>query len=145
MLITDRVDYCYVVQKLVKICKEPKRKIVFEAAYGPKCADILNIHEKKGLCRDTVNPNVTISMSNANNISQFLLDYTKTNILVMKMFIKDPFYTKIGRGEGMSTLSFISTAAGLLGLCMGLSFVSMFEVVYRFFNFSFDKITRALC
>ena len=75
----------------------------------------------------------------------FVTNYTRSNVLVLKMFIKDPVYTKISRDEEISTLSFISTAAGLLGLCMGLSFVSMFEVVYHFFNFAFDRVHRALC
>jgi hypothetical protein len=78
-------------------------------------------------------------------LTQFLFDYAKENLLVLKMFIRDPYYTKISRDEGMSTLSFISTAAGLLGLCMGLSFVSVFEVGYHFFNFSFDRLHKVLC
>jgi Amiloride-sensitive sodium channel len=61
------------------------------------------------------------------------------------MFIRNPFYTKISREEDITTLAFISTSAGLLSLCMGLSFVSMFEVIYHFFNFLLTKFRKTLC
>jgi hypothetical protein len=61
------------------------------------------------------------------------------------MFIRNPFYTKISREEGITTLAFISTSAGLLSLCMGLSFVSMFEVIYHLFSFIMTKFRKTLC
>ena len=76
-------------------------------------------------------------------VDQFCTIPKITNYFSLKN--RDPYYTKIGRDEAMSTLSFISTAAGLLGLCMGLSFVSMFEVIYHFFNFGFEKIRKTVC
>ena len=78
-------------------------------------------------------------------MTQFLFKYAKNNTLVLKMFIRDPFYTRISREEGITTLAFISTSAGLLSLCMGLSFVSMFEVLYHFFNFVHGKFQKSLC
>ena len=53
----------------------------------------------------------------------------------MEIFIKDPFYTKIKRDQQMTIILFIGNAGGLLGLCMGLSMISLFEVFYYFIAF----------
>jgi hypothetical protein len=34
----------------------------------------------------------------------------------------------------MTTVSFVANAGGLVGLCIGLSFVSIFEIFYHMFN-----------
>ena len=98
----------------------------------------MRVHESQGLCLNDTSPDQRLTKANPGLVS-FMSNYTKANILVLRMFIKDPIYTKISRDEAVSTLAFISTAGGLLGVCMGLSFVSIFEVIYRIFNFSFDS------
>ena len=67
-------------------------------------------------------------------VSKFLLDYAKNNFAILKIFINYPFYTKMTRDQDMTFLSFIANAGGLLGLCMGLSFVSIFEIFYFCFD-----------
>jgi hypothetical protein len=40
----------------------------------------------------------------------------------------------------MTTVSFVANAGGLVGLCIGLSFVSIFEIFYHIFNACLKKI-----
>jgi hypothetical protein len=63
-------------------------------------------------------------------------------LAVLYIFIKDPYYTLIKKDVSMTTISFIGNAGGLVGLCMGLSFVSNFEVFYHCFNFFFTRMNR---
>jgi uncharacterized membrane protein (UPF0136 family) len=53
------------------------------------------------------------------------------------------FYS-IQNDEHISTISFIGTAGGLVGLFMGMSFVSIFEIVYFFSEYVMTKLYR-LC
>ena len=42
--------------------------------------------------------------------------------------------TRIWRDQKISIISFVAHTGGLLGLCMGFSLVSLFEIVYYTFN-----------
>jgi hypothetical protein len=134
-----RTDYCYVLQKIVRICNDSIRREVFEKAYGSNatCNNINNVYYNLKLCNGNDFPNYTLVVSpDVKNTSEFLFNYAKTNVAILKIFINYPFYTKMSRDEDMSLLSFIANAGGLLGLCMGLSFVSIFEIFY----FSVDAL-----
>lgn len=138
-------DFCFILQKVSRLCADPVRSIVFEASMANiTCKEINYFHHTLNLCKNTLEPNEAIVRNNE-ALTRFLFDYAKHNTLVLKMFIKDPYYTKIVRSEGMSVISFISTAGGLLGLCMGLSFVSIFEILYHFFNFLVQATRKSLC
>ena len=68
-------------------------------------------------------------------IVDFIYDYAKDNIAVVKLFIKDPYYTSFKRDRSMTFLSFLGNAGGLVGLCMGFSLISAIEWIYHLFNF----------
>ena len=42
-----------------------------------------------------------------------------------QVFLKDPYYQKLTRAETMSTITFLGAAGGWLGLCCGLSIISV--------------------
>mgnify|MGYP001248349400 CR=1 FL=1 len=44
---------------------------------------------------------------------------------------KDPVVTRIMRDEKIPIISFVANTGGLLGLCMGFSLVSVFEIVFH--------------
>ena len=130
-----RNDLCYAMLKvLTKICAIPAKKKVFQAAFESttSCEEIYFVHDSIGLCKYDKSPNVTLLQSNekAKKVSQFLFDYARNNFAVLKIFINYPFYTKIRNDEAMTILSFVANTGGLLGLCLGMSFVSIFEAVY---------------
>ena len=151
-----RTDYCYVMQKVVlKICENPIKKIIFEAAYGANvtCAEIRDIFYRLKLCYNLNHTDSKLDYPNYNlvvspeviKVSKFLLEYAKNNFAILKIFINYPFYTKMTRDEDMTILSFIANAGGLLGLCMGLSFVSIFEIFYFCFDAFLVKVRKYLC
>ncbi len=47
------------------------------------------------------------------------------------MYIKDPVVTRILRDQKIPVIAFVANTGGLLGLCMGFSLVSVFEIVYH--------------
>ena len=47
------------------------------------------------------------------------------------MLSQDPYYTLVVKSEQMTFNSFIGNAGGLMSLCMGMSFVSIGEMIYH--------------
>jgi len=125
------------------ICNNTFQRVIFEARYKPMtCKEILETNSSK-ICNALNEANATMVQAKK-DFTEFLFQYASENFAVLYIFIKDPYYTLIKKDESMSTISFIGNAGGLLGLCMGLSFVSIFEVVYHCFTFLADK-GRRIC
>merc|ERR1711936_946503 len=61
--------------------------------------------------------------------------YAEDNLLVARVFLKDPYYRKLTRDRTTSGNSFFGSAGGWLGLCCGLSVISMLEIGYHFILF----------
>ncbi len=143
-----RTDYCLAMQKLLLICSHPNKRRSFMDAYRDSisCEEIWTVQNTTGLCKTSDYPVYEIVTSpQCIKVSQFIFNYAKDNFAVLKIFINYPFYTSIKRDEEMSTLSFIANAGGLLGLCLGMSFVSITEVVYFLFHGVFEKISKSVC
>ena len=63
-------------------------------------------------------------------MEDLLYFYAKNNLVLVNIYIKDPVVTKIWRDEKTPVIHFVAYTGGLLGLCMGFSLVSLFEIIY---------------
>ena len=99
------------------------------------CKKVSNLvgNDSSSLC-NTSDPNEEPTYEMDPDIQKFIQEYSEQNIAVVKIYIKDPYYKNIKREVAMTFTSFIGTAGGLAGLCVGLSFISIFELFYHFFN-----------
>ena len=124
-------ESCLVFQKIVRICQSNKyRKNLFEAKYpGLNCVAILALDMSHQFCDFHFNP-IHASIKDNAIITKHLFDYTRANVAHLKIYVKDPFYCKFKRDEQMTVISFIGNAGGLLGLCLGLSMISIFEAFF---------------
>ena len=143
-----RTDLCYVMDKVAsKICNDPAKQAIFHQSYGSKisCSQIGYVYNTLGLCKNTKYPSyATLKNEDAKKVVKFMTEYAQDNFVILKMFINYPFYTKIMRDEDMTILSFIANTGGLLGLCLGMSFVSVFEIFYFIYNLLFQQCKRWL-
>ena len=149
-----RPEFCYVLQKISKICNNDIQKKVFLSkiewatvcvcACVCVCLDVLEMNNTKRVCDEKDNANTGIASSNQ-KLVDFLFDYAAKNLAVLNIFIRDPYYTSYSKNEQISTINFIGNAGGLLGLCMGMSFVSIFEVLYHFVNNLIVKLAAFCC
>ncbi len=134
-------DFCLALFKVARICSNSIRAKVFEAApnhNGTICKEILYANNSLKLCTDNGMP-ITSTINGYSAISNFLFYYAETNFLTLRVFIKDPYHTLIKCDEQMSLISFLGNTGGLLGLCLGLSLVSIFEIFYHAINFWTQK------
>ena len=116
------------------------QKQIFQSEYqlNNVCKKVLEMNNTFKACNTNDKPNITVINSNP-EISKFLFDYASKNLAIVKIFIKDSYYTRYIKSEELTLLSCIANAGGLIGLCMGLSFISIFEIIYYLLNGLFIK------
>ena len=73
-------------------------------------------------------------------LEKTLFLYARQNLVDINAVIKDMTVTRILKDEKTSTISFIANTGGLLGLCVGLSSVSIFEIIHHIIKFIISKI-----
>ena len=81
-------------------------------------------------------------------VVEAILDYSKDNLVMFNIFIKEKYFFKIGgkcwllyfqdpyakrfmKDEKITKTAYIANSGGLLGLCMGFSLVSAAEILYH--------------
>ncbi len=104
--------------------------------------DITNIISRKQLCDSNDKVNVS-HLHSDEALYDFMFNYARNNLALLKVFIKDPYYTKIRKDEQMSFTTFVGNAGGLAGLCMGMSLLSIFEVFYHCTNICFAYLFKS--
>ena len=54
--------------------------------------------------------------------------YARDNLAVVNIYIKDAVVTKIRRDQKVPIIWFVANLGGILGLCMGFSLITIFEI-----------------
>lgn len=132
--------FCVILQKLIIMCNDKYKSFIFDKAFKTKqnftCKELEKDDLYTTVCPDGYSPtrNETIELK-YQKVYDFIPYYTKNNVASLMVYFKDNFYTLYERNEAMSLLSFLGNTGGLLGLCMGLSVVSLFEIFFHLLNF----------
>ena len=56
--------------------------------------------------------------------------YAKENLAIVQVVIQSPYVTIIKRDVAMTLTNYVANAGGLLGLCLGCSFISFIEMIF---------------
>jgi len=130
----DREEFCILGKKLMtKSCKNPKR-VPLTADFPHLCETLDLLPEFLYHCRNNRwrrerLANKTLALA----IESEIYDYAKSNLAIINIFIKEPYSKRFRKTEKMSRIAYIASSGGLLGLCMGFSFVSLAEILYHCF------------
>ena len=73
------------------------------------------------------------------DLYKFIVIYASDNLSRIKIFFRDPYFTMLIKDEKIPLLTALGSAGGLLGLCIGFSFISFFEIFYFCFLKSCEK------
>ena len=71
-------------------------------------------------------------MFSATNEKYPTYDAYDSDIAMVTFFFDKSEYPEYGKEERMTLIQFISQIGGLMGLCMGFSFISAIEIFYWF-------------
>ena len=61
-----------------------------------------------------------------------MYQYGRDNLALIHIVIQSPYVTKIKRDVEMTFTSYIANTGGIIGLCLGFSFISGFELIFWF-------------
>ena len=121
-------ESCIIARKLKNTCMDSRRASL-SAWYPNLCTQIEWIGNNNAFCSNYVwNLDLlTSNMSSFNftNFSETLTRYTRENVAMVKLFLREPFAEVLIRSVEISEIDFISSIGGLLGLCMDFSFVTV--------------------
>jgi hypothetical protein len=150
VMFSKRPEICSVVKKLLKICQgwidiqaigafrygdelKIKKKVLTDM-YPTLCTHLLGIFGNNSTNTPNLTcPDVRRDLQNYNQTREFfdvLYKYAKENLLWLNVYVKDSYASRIIRDEKMTRTRFVANVGGLLGLCMGFSFVSLAEIIY---------------
>ena len=59
-----------------------------------------------------------------------LYQYGRQNLALIHIMVQSPYVTKIKRDVAMPFITFVANSGGLLGLCIGFSFISAVEIFF---------------
>ena len=59
--------------------------------------------------------------------------YGSENLARVRIMIRNPYVQKISRDQAMTFTNYVANTGGLLGLCIGSSFLSFLEIFYHCF------------
>jgi len=77
-------------------------------------------------------------------LTENLYSYARENLALVNIYIKQPVVTKILRDQRIPVIWFVANCGGILGLCMGFSIVTVFEVLHCLTNFIFSPLQAPL-
>ena len=130
----NQKQFCLTASHLHQVtCASPERKYFLTIHYPDLCEIVdafgqvfgneSNCHGwPESFFRGGNRPNKTLEDE--------ITNYAKDNLIFVTYFIQSPFLTVIKRDAEMSFTNFVSNTGGLLGLYLGFSFVSLFEIIF---------------
>jgi len=65
------------------------------------------------------------------NFTKIIYRYARENLALVNVYIKDPAVTQIKRDQKVPLIWFVANVGGILGLTMGMSLVTIFEVIHH--------------
>ena len=148
-------EFCTVVEKLQRSCNNQWKRIGLDKSYPSLCSLFLSkfykisvnpvFEDNKKICADILSNinmldpldyslNEGLENASQESLLKLLFKYARENIAIANVYIKPPVVTKILKDERVPLIRFVANTGGLLGLCMGCSLITGFEVLYYIFG-----------
>ena len=70
--------------------------------------------------------------------------YARENLALVNIYIKDPAVTQVKRDQKVPLIWFIANIGGILGLTMGCSLVTVFEILHHMSSFFFKTSAKSI-
>ncbi|CAB4055949.1 unnamed protein product [Lepeophtheirus salmonis] len=132
-------EFCLMYRKLKKSCRTSKN-VTLQEQYPKLCILML---EYPLVCSTDEDPDRLLplvqSLSHSSpfikkrsvQFISLLHRYARENLLLANIYIKDPAVTRIKRDQKLPIIWFVANIGGIMGLCMGCSLVTLFEVFHH--------------
>ena len=132
----NRDEMCLVVKKFAIICDNETKFKIFKDFYkeqlskiGSNFCNLVRNEINDKICEENFTvPSPDKSINEA--LYEFIVKYTRDNIVKIRFFFRDPYHTSIKYDAAITSTAFLGNTGGLIGLCTGMSLISFVEIFY---------------
>ena len=129
-----QVTFCHVASHIWQIsCQNPSRKNFLEINHPGICMVLEENQEyfsNEIDCEDWPNDFFEENYSKNELLNNIIYEYGSQNLALVHVLIQSPYITVVKRDVEMSFISYVANTGGLLGLCLGFSFISGIEILF---------------
>ena len=114
-------------------CQRENRKYFLEKRHPNLCKTLETFDDYFGKESSCTNWPKNYFQNNAElnwTLLEEVYEYGKENLALVHIFIQRPYITVIKRDMAMTFTDYVANTGGLLGLCLGFSFISAIELFY---------------
>ena len=127
--------FCHVASHIWQVsCQDENVKFFLDEKHPNLCQTLAGFNKYFGAmstCKNWPDNFLTRFNRKANiTLLEQLNDYGKKNLAMVRIMIQNPYVTKMKRDVAMTYTTYIANSGGLLGLCLGFSFISGVELVF---------------
>ena len=126
--------FCHAASHILQAtCKDDNHKFFLDMKQPNLCQTLVDFDEYFGQtssCENWPHNFLTDKGKPNNTLLKELVDYGENNLAMVKIMIQSPYVTKMKRDVAMAYTTFIANSGGLLGLCLGFSFISGVELIF---------------
>ena len=127
-------EFCHVASHLWQIsCQNQNRRFFLDESYPNLCnvlEDYQNFFNTNASCKTWPESFYETGQNPNKELKNELYEYGRENLALVHVLIQSPFLTKIKRDVAISFTSYVANTGGLLGLCLGFSFISGIEILF---------------
>lgn len=138
-------SFCSVADRLLRgPCRDEKKRFFVDLYHEGLCKMLEERSQLLGTCSswpqeflfrnpgpDSDNTPKFEMNKNDTDFVNAVQEYSKENLAQIKVMFRANYVQSIKRDLEMTFTGFVANTGGLLGLCMGFSFVSFFELIYH--------------
>ena len=126
--------FCHVASHILQVtCNNENRTYFLDMKYPDLCATLQYFDDYFGYASSCQkwpgNYLETNGWPNTSLIEQ-MVQYGRDNLALVRVIMQSPYATKIKRDLAMTMTDYIANTGGLLGLCLGFSFISGIEILF---------------
>ena len=126
--------FCYLASHILQqTCRDDDRRFFMDKKQPELCAILEDFDEYFGnttSCEDWPTKYFVKNLEPDQKLLNDLYIYGRDNLAMIHVMIQSPYVTKIKRDVAMSFTNYVANTGGLLGLCVGFSFISILELIF---------------
>ncbi len=123
--------FCTIAYKMRASCKLPFKAGLLRETYGDNICELVSDDEMvNAACHDEASHYFLDLTAINETLKEAVVTYTNDNVLALSFYFADTSVTRIVKDEKLSIIWYIAAIGGILGLCMGVSVITMFELCW---------------
>ncbi len=126
--------FCTIVSKISSSCNLPFKAELMKNAYGEDiCSDAMTKEVLNKTCQDIMSVDYFMTLTDEvdQSLVRLVLQYAEDNVLAITFYFSENLVTRLVKDENLNIIWYIAAIGGILGLCMGASVITFFEILWH--------------